>query len=424
MAQGLYTALTVCLNIIADGGGSNLYAPELEAMFTPKEVEDRIYGSKIVVISEQAMLNVIYTIKACMLLMYTRLTLGLRDSRLVRYLAIYVAVGWFVTELTFFLACRPFSHYWALPPPDPQCTTLENYAIVQGIFNISADLLMLCIPIPLIVRMKLPWRQKIVLVFIFSLGVFVVLAALMTKIFNLTDVYNPNYMLWYIREASVAVYVSNLPMIWPLLRDWFPGLKYLSPGLGGTRKRCGRSRSYGNGAAGSAHYTSKSATPMKISSSTTMSTRQGGGGRFPNSTHESILAGIKRKGSMVHDDIEMAMAAHGLSMDNVVESDEEELKPRSYSRAGTSRSRSSTRRSSGPGWSVRVHSPAMMMRADGQPEALDKSLKLAKTDLEAREKALSGGIQVRTVVEITEEMAPEPVLSRAQSGRGRAPPVW
>lgn len=35
-------------------------------------------------------------------------------------------------------------------------------------------------------------------------------------------------MLWYTREASVAVYVANLPMIWPLLREWFPLLRSLS----------------------------------------------------------------------------------------------------------------------------------------------------------------------------------------------------
>lgn len=90
---------------------------------------------------------------------------------------------------------------------------------------------MLGIPIPLIIRMRLPWRQKIVLIIVFSLGVFVIIAALMTKIFNLTDVYSPNYMLWYVREASVAVYVSNLPMIWPLLRKWFPCLRKLTPGV-------------------------------------------------------------------------------------------------------------------------------------------------------------------------------------------------
>lgn len=50
-------------------------------------------------------------------------------------------------------------------------------------------------------------------------------AAILTKVFNLSDVYNVDYMLWYTREASVAVYVANLPLIWPLLREWIPFLR-------------------------------------------------------------------------------------------------------------------------------------------------------------------------------------------------------
>jgi hypothetical protein len=176
------------------------------------------------------MLNVIYTIKCCMLIMYTRLTLGLQVQRMVSYLAIYVAIGWVSTEIAFFTACRPFAGYWAMPPPNPQCTTLQHYAIVQACFNISSDSLMLLIPIPLITRLNMPWKQKGVLLIIFSMGLFVILAAILTKVFNLSNIWDPSYMLWYTREASVAVYVSNLPMIWPLLREWFPSLKALTPG--------------------------------------------------------------------------------------------------------------------------------------------------------------------------------------------------
>jgi len=217
--------------------------------FSEDEIRVRIYGSKIVVVSEQAMLNVIYLIKVCMLIMYTRLTLGLTAQKAVRYLAYYVAVGWVATEIAFFTACRPFPGYWAMPPPDPQCTTLEHYAIVQGCFNISSDLLMLFIPLPLVIRMSMPWRHKVVLVFIFSMGLFVIVAALLTKIFNLTDIWDPTYMLWYCREASVAVYVSNLPMVWPLLREWFPCLRLLTPHPGtseGSRKKSGATPTIGS----------------------------------------------------------------------------------------------------------------------------------------------------------------------------------
>jgi hypothetical protein len=51
--QGLYTALVVCLNVIAGGGGSNLYLPEEFDTFTPLDIQERIKGSKIVIVSEQ-----------------------------------------------------------------------------------------------------------------------------------------------------------------------------------------------------------------------------------------------------------------------------------------------------------------------------------------------------------------------------------
>ncbi|KAH8670281.1 hypothetical protein BGZ60DRAFT_527754 [Tricladium varicosporioides] len=230
LAGAFYTILVVCLNVIASGGGSNLYPPELFPTFSEQNIQDRIHGSKIVILSEQAMLNVIYVIKACMLLMYTRLTLGLAIQRMVFYLSIYTFIGWAATEIAFFTACTPFSGYWAMPPPNPQCTTLEHYAIVQACFNISSDTLMLLIPLPLITRLNVPWKQKYVLMIIFSMGTFVILAAVLTKVFNLSNIWDPSYMLWYMREASVAVYVSNLPLIWPLMRDWFPALRKLTPG--------------------------------------------------------------------------------------------------------------------------------------------------------------------------------------------------
>ncbi|GAB7344893.1 hypothetical protein MBLNU457_3330t1 [Dothideomycetes sp. NU457] len=220
----LYTGLVVCLNVIADGGGSNLYPPGTDANFTPEDIRERIYGSKIVLVSEQCMLNVIYTLKACVLIFYYRLTSGLAHQRMVQIIAVVVACGWIATEIAFFTACRPFRGYWAVPPPNPQCTTLQNYAIIQASFNIPTDLAMLAVSLPLVYKLHVPWKQKIMVLLIFSMGLFVVTAAILTKVFNLSDVYSTSYMLWYIREASVATYVTNLPMIWPLLREILPFL--------------------------------------------------------------------------------------------------------------------------------------------------------------------------------------------------------
>lgn len=230
VAFAFYTTLVICLNVIVMGGGSNLFPPEDLPTFTQDDIEEKILGSKIVIVSEQAMLNTIFLIKAAMLIMYLRLTSGLHQRKIVKGIAIYTACGWVGTELAFFFVCRPFSDYWAVPPHDPQCTTFEYYAITQACFNISSDLLMLGIMLPLLLQVNLPVKQKLALIGLFSMGFFVILAAILTKYFNLIDVYSTVYMLWYVRESSTAMYVANLPMIWPMLREWFPYLRKITPG--------------------------------------------------------------------------------------------------------------------------------------------------------------------------------------------------
>jgi hypothetical protein len=185
------------------------------------------------------MLNVVWILKACMLFMFARMTRGTTHIKWIRLVAIWVMAGWVAVQIAFFTACRPFNGYWAVPPPDPQCTTLEHYAIVQAVFNISSDLLIIALPIPMIASLSLPLKQKVGLGLLFSMGTFVVrlsprstphstlnntsvlqiIAAILTKVYNLSNIYAPTYMLWYTREASVAVYVANLPGIWPLLRE-------------------------------------------------------------------------------------------------------------------------------------------------------------------------------------------------------------
>ena len=191
------------------------------------------------------MLNTIYLIKTCMLIMYARMTTGLKQHKAVMAIAVWVACGWFATQFAFFFACRPFYDRWAVPPADPECTTFEKYAITQAVFNISSDLMMLGIMLPVLVKANLMLKQKLALVVIFGMGSFVIAAAILTKVFNLTDVYSTVYMLWYFREASTAIYVSNLPLIWPLLREWLTSFRRMSA----RRNETHASASNGNGTA-------------------------------------------------------------------------------------------------------------------------------------------------------------------------------
>ncbi|KAF2226147.1 hypothetical protein BDZ85DRAFT_165620, partial [Elsinoe ampelina] len=222
-----YVMTVVGLNGLAQSAGTALAVPGEDVFALSEEVvEARQYGAKITFMAEQGMLNVIWTLKACMLIMYSRLTFAATNHLFVRILSIYTAVGWVACQLTLFLECRPFNSYWQIAPsPDMNCMVYWTFAAVQCTFNISSDLAMLCVPLPMVIGVKVPLRQKMILIVLFSMGIFVIGAAILTKVAFWKDVYDINFMYWYIREASVAVYVSNLPCIWPLIREAVPGVR-------------------------------------------------------------------------------------------------------------------------------------------------------------------------------------------------------
>lgn len=69
-----YTILCVALNSVASGGGSNLMTDEDKANLTPEIYEERVKGSKWVFVSEHAFVLAIWAMKACMLIIYSRIT--------------------------------------------------------------------------------------------------------------------------------------------------------------------------------------------------------------------------------------------------------------------------------------------------------------------------------------------------------------
>lgn len=79
---------------------------------------------------------------------------------------------------------------------------------------------MLVIAIPLIMGLRVSMKQKAVLLLIFGMGGFVIVSSILTKIYCLVpELISYVYMNWYFREASVAVYVTNVPLIWPLVKE-------------------------------------------------------------------------------------------------------------------------------------------------------------------------------------------------------------
>ncbi|KAF7596027.1 hypothetical protein BBP40_003807 [Aspergillus hancockii] len=225
-----FTGVVVCVNQTAQHG-SNYLPPGKAETLTEEEIEDAVWGSKMTFALEHFTLFSLWMVKACLLTMYNRLTLGLREHLAVKVLAVYTAASFVLVEVLFCSVwCGPpITMYWDVPPKDSDCATYYDHLITTSVFNISSDLMMLCIPIPLIMRSRIQLKRKLLLCGVFSLGLLVILMAILNRYVNFSEEYTVNFLRWYVAEVATAVYVANVPLLWPLLRQIFSLSSFVNP---------------------------------------------------------------------------------------------------------------------------------------------------------------------------------------------------
>ncbi|KAI8162148.1 hypothetical protein K4K49_010457 [Colletotrichum sp. SAR 10_70] len=199
------------------------------------------------------------------------------------YVAVIVALygGW----------CRPFSGYLVLEPDNMECLTWLHYNSLQLSLNLSTDLILLIIPVVLISRLNMKIGKKILLVCLFSLGIFVMLAAILTKVSVFTNQTAPIWFLWCVREVSTAMLVGNLPLCMPTFRMWW---RFFFPGSGASATPGPHESASGASAV----------TKRSVATTAAFSEATGGGG-------ESSTWGSSPARSRMNDDIEMYGTSKG-----------------------------------------------------------------------------------------------------------------
>ncbi|KAG8533862.1 uncharacterized protein KY384_001603 [Bacidia gigantensis] len=207
--------------------GNNYVTPDDVVDWTPNDFHWAIEGAKWGVAMEVCKVSTVWGCKACLLILYAAMTKGLPKYRkAVWAVAIYVAVGYVIVMFCYFLAwCKPFSAYYdtiPLPPDQSECMTYRHHMILDACFNITSDAIMLCLPIPLVIKAKVPLKRKLVLVSVFGLGALVILCAILNRVTNFTAPYGSLvYLNWYAGETATAVIVANVPHLWALISRVF-----------------------------------------------------------------------------------------------------------------------------------------------------------------------------------------------------------
>ncbi|PLN80620.1 hypothetical protein BDW42DRAFT_170475 [Aspergillus taichungensis] len=237
------TALAYSVGNVAHGLANNGLTDAQRATLSHDgpEYQLRVIGSKIQVAGWTTYSVLIGSLKLSMLAFYIRLTegLGFRYRGPV-YIGFGLVIGTLlISIITIFAACRPFHKYWQInPDPGNACQAAVSKPVVWASFasNLSTDIYLILIPIPMLWISRLKLLKKVTIMIVFSVGLFVLVCAILKSVFVLTDPVDGAQLAgeWGTRETFAAVVTTNLPMIFHFLR---PLLSRLVGGVLGTTQK-------------------------------------------------------------------------------------------------------------------------------------------------------------------------------------------
>ncbi|KAJ5984730.1 hypothetical protein N7481_006829 [Penicillium waksmanii] len=144
-------------------------------------------------------------------------------------LCMFLTAGYFIScNVAFLVCCRPVSYYWSqyTDPAGGKCVfPLYPFYLGNAAANVTTDVLILLVPIPLTWKLQMRTSQKILIIGIFLLGGFVCVASLvriyyMAFLGHSVDItwIMGDVFIWSSVEPSIGILCACLPTLKPLLR--------------------------------------------------------------------------------------------------------------------------------------------------------------------------------------------------------------
>lgn len=248
VVYALETGAAYSVGAIYKGLANNSMTDEYRRNLPPdsEEYKLRVGGSKLQLMGWSSYTLLLWLLKLCMCIFYTRLTVGLQHMRTrIRLGFIFIGVTYVITITAILAGCgAPFRKNWQIyPDPGNRCQpAISKYDLFfTVVLNVVTDLYLMSIPLPLFWKAQIPIKKKTWLLIMFSGGIFVVMAGILRCVLILTAGANGAQQAgsWAVRETFVAVVIGNIPMIQPLLTRSinhlsrsFPSLSSASTGNG------------------------------------------------------------------------------------------------------------------------------------------------------------------------------------------------
>ncbi|KAL2131361.1 hypothetical protein VTI74DRAFT_5196 [Chaetomium olivicolor] len=194
---------------------------------TPEEGLEQLKFLMVSILHYNLGMNVV---KLGFLFQYRRIFQGNVILQRICYCFIIYVCLWACVQATLLgLACLPISII--VPSMAKTCLdTLPIWYFSSGM-SMATDILIFCIPIPSVLKLQLPLRQRIVVLGVFCLGFFVCIISVYRMFTLKTAVIsqdasweNIGAAIWSCTELNVSIIASTLPTLRPLFARLLPGL--------------------------------------------------------------------------------------------------------------------------------------------------------------------------------------------------------
>ncbi|KAK2053398.1 hypothetical protein LY76DRAFT_581822 [Colletotrichum caudatum] len=235
-------------NTLPGQNGTNIgITDEIGATLTAKEIAKLEFGSKCLLAGWTFYVTLIWCLKACILFFFNRITLATKQQIVVKWTAVATVLAYLAVMFVIWCHCTPIQKKWQVVPfPGDRCTLdIANYLSLV-VLNISTDMLIVSIPLPLLWAVKLSLRRKLAISVLLCSGVFVMIAAMLRCILSLKDINGVNVStIWAIRETFVGIIAVNAACI-RLLFSSSRWLKSSKGSSGPNQKYTGSSDKHGH----------------------------------------------------------------------------------------------------------------------------------------------------------------------------------
>ncbi|KAK2596636.1 hypothetical protein QQS21_006312 [Conoideocrella luteorostrata] len=212
-------ARVALIHVVLIWGTSNVpNGYRLHHVFSDTEIYQRQIGSKLSIANRFFYNSYLWLQKMVLLDLYRRLLLDLAYEKwIIRgYLFVFFAT-YVVCQVLTFSECRPFRLYWQVVPDPGECAKAPVQLIVLGILNIVTDVMLLVLPIPVVTIMKAPWRRKMQLYVLFTLGFFIIVITIIRLPINSTNIDSQvSRTTWASTELLTSAIVVNATSLYGL----------------------------------------------------------------------------------------------------------------------------------------------------------------------------------------------------------------